>query len=331
VLNLSFGTDSSQDYRFDPLAHAAEVAASRGIVVVASAGNGDGTTTGLSDPAYDPAVIAVGALDTKGTTDRGDDVVPTFSKRGSTLEGKRGPDLVAPGKSIVSLRAPGSFVDATFGDTGRIGDRFFKGSGTSQAAAVVSGASALLLSQRPWLSPEQVRDVLRRSAYDVAGAGADDEGAGGLDLTAAYGTSTRQVSAAEVHAGGGSLDKARGTKKVKKNGVALSGEQDIFGQATDTGALAAAEATGMTGATWAAGSWAGATWAGATWAGNGWTGATWAGNAWTGATWAGATWAGATWAGATWAGNSWSGATWAGATWADANWANDLWSSASWR
>ena len=331
VLNLSFGTDSSQDYRFDPLAHAAEVAASRGIVVVASAGNGDGTTTGLSDPAYDPAVIAVGALDTKGTTDRGDDVVPTFSKRGSALEGKRGPDLVAPGKSIVSLRAPGSFVDATFGDTGRIGDRFFKGSGTSQAAAVVSGASALLLSQRPWLSPEQVRDVLRRSAYDVAGAGADDEGAGGLDLTAAYGTSTRQVSAAEVHAGGGSLDKARGTKKVKKNGVALSGEQDIFGQATDTGALAAAEATGMTGATWAAGSWAGATWAGATWAGNGWTGATWAGNAWTGATWAGATWAGATWAGATWAGNSWSGATWAGATWADANWANDLWSSASWR
>jgi serine protease AprX len=321
VLNLSFGTDSAQDYRFDPLAHAAEVAWNRGIVVVASAGNGDGTTTGLSDPAYDPAVLAVGAVDTKGTTDHADDEIPTFSKKGSSLEGKRGPDLVAPGKSIVSLRAKGSFVDTQFGDTGRIGDRFFKGSGTSQAAAVVSGASALLLSQRPGLNPDQVRDVLRRSAVDLAGVGPDAEGAGSLDLNAAFSTNSRNVSAAAVHTGGGSLDKARGTKKVQKDGVALTGEQDIFGHATDTGALASAEANGMAGATWADGSWTGATW----------TGATWANGTWTGATWAGATWAGATWAGATWANDSWSGATWAGATWADANWANDLWSSASWR
>ncbi len=119
VLNLSFGTDSTQDYRLDPLAHAAEVAWNRGIVVVASAGNGGGSTTGLSNPAYDPAVLAVGAVNTQGTTDRADDRVPAFSQRGATLEGKRAPDLVAPGSSIVSLRAPSSFVDIMHGDPAR--------------------------------------------------------------------------------------------------------------------------------------------------------------------------------------------------------------------
>lgn len=332
VLNLSFGTDSTQDYRLDPLAHAAEVAWSRGIVVVVSAGNGDGTTTGLANPAYDPAVLAVGAVNTQGTADRSDDVVPTFSQRGAALEGKRAPDLVAPGSSIVSLRAPGSFVDQLHGDTGAVGTRFFKGSGTSQAAAVVSGAAALLLSQRPTLTPDQVRDVLRRSAKDVPGANSDAEGAGSLDLTAAYSTSSRSVTAARVHAGGGSLDKARGTMRVRKNGVTLSGEQDIFGNATDTSALAAGETLG-TGSTltWTDGRWLGSPLEGATWAGATWAGATWAGRSWGGATWAGATWAGATWAGATWASDGWSGATWAGATWADADWANDLWSSASWK
>ena len=170
MLNLSFGTDSTQDYRLDPLAHAAEVAWSSGIVVVVSAGNAGGTATGLANPAYDPAVLAVGSSNTQGTSDRTDDRVSGFSQRGATAEGKRAPDLVAPGSSIVSLRAPGSFVDIMHGAAGTLNDRFFKGSGTSQAAAVVSGASALLLSQRPWLTPDQVKDILRRSAYDVPGS-----------------------------------------------------------------------------------------------------------------------------------------------------------------
>ena len=329
VLNLSFGTDSDQDYRLDPLAHAAEVAWSRGIVVVASAGNGDGTKSGLTNPAYDPSVLAVGALDTKGTVAVADDSVPAFSQRGNVSAGVRTPDLVAPGSSIVSLRAPGSFVDTTFGASGRVGERYFSGSGTSQAAAVVSGAAALLLSQRPWLSPDQVRDVLQRSAYDVPGASEDAEGAGALDLSTAYRTFAKWVKQARLHAGGGSLDKARGKMKLKRNGKTLGGEQDIFGTPTDTAALADAESDGRTtpsGATWAGGRWLGSPFNGATWAG-----ATWAGATWAGATWAGATWAGATWAGATWADDHWAGATWAGATWADANWANDLWSSASWR
>ena len=338
VMNLSFGTDSSQDHQLDPLAHAAEVAWSKGVVVVVSAGNGDGTRLGLANPAYDPAVLAVGAQNTKGTADRADDTVPAFSQRGATALGMRAPDLVAPGVSIVSLRAPGSFVDSMH-SAGAVGTRFFKGSGTSQSAAVVSGAAALLLSQRPYLTPDQVKDLLRRSAKPLASADTDAQGAGALDLAAAFSTSGRTVAAPTVNKGGGSLDKARGRFKVKFNGVALTGEQDILGNPVDTTGLALEETTSspdvLHGATWANGSWSGpvsggATWTGATWAGATWAGATWAGATWANDDWEGATWAGATWAGATWAGATWAGATWAGATWADAEWANDLWSSAGW-
>src|SRR5207247_1109334 len=57
VLNLSFGTDSTQSYVLDPLAFAAEVAWNRGIAVVAAVGNAGISASGLADPAYDPYLI----------------------------------------------------------------------------------------------------------------------------------------------------------------------------------------------------------------------------------------------------------------------------------
>ena len=107
VLNLSFGTDGTQDYRLDPLAYAAEVAWLHGIVVVVAAGNSGFGTPQLNNPAYDPYVIAVGGDDTKGTDDEGRRD-PVVADAGNAI---RHPDLVAPGKSIISLRDPGAFVD----------------------------------------------------------------------------------------------------------------------------------------------------------------------------------------------------------------------------
>ena len=69
----------------------------------------------------------------------------------------------------MSLRDPGSFIDDQFGATATVNNRFFLGSGTSQAAAVVSGAAALLLSQRPGLTPDQVKALLDGHTHSMYG------------------------------------------------------------------------------------------------------------------------------------------------------------------
>ena len=106
------------------------------------AGNeGDGHVT---SPGSDPYVITVGAADTAGTSSTANDVVPAWSGR-QQFPGYSKPDVVAPGVSVVSLRAPGSTVDVTHPE-GRVGTTYFRGTGTSMSTALVSGAVALLLA-----------------------------------------------------------------------------------------------------------------------------------------------------------------------------------------
>jgi len=336
VLNLSFGTDSTQPWRYDPLAYAAEQAWRHGIVVVVSAGNGGVASTSLSDPAYDPNLLAVGAADTQSTMGVRDDTVAAFSSTGLT----RHPDLLAPGVHMVSLRDPGSFVDQTFSSTGAVGDRFFRGSGTSQATAVVSGAAALLLSQRPGLSPDQVKELLVSSATHLRDQSSNRQGAGELNLADALTAHTPEDHPRDDGRralGSGTLEGSRGSFHVSMDGVALTGEQDIFGHAWNSAAMARAEAAADTwdggtwnGNTWSGSSWTGNTWSGNTWSGNTWSGNTWSGSSWTGNTWSGNTWSGNTWSGNTWSGNTWSGNTWSGNTWSGNTWSGNTWSGNTW-
>lgn len=118
-------------------------------MVVASAGNKqDGK---LYAPANDPFIITVGAVDDKGTSSTTDDVLTNFSSYG-TAEGVSKPDLVAPGKNIISLRGFGTVLSRTYPDR-VINEQYFRMSGTSMSAAVVTGAVALLLQDEPNLTP----------------------------------------------------------------------------------------------------------------------------------------------------------------------------------
>jgi serine protease AprX len=181
VLALAFGAPALGSYRNDPLAYAVEQAWKRDVVVVAAAGNGGAETGRLDSPAYDPYVLAVGAEDSAGTHGVADDFVPGWSSFGDE---ERNPDVVAPGVAITSLRVPGSYLDEQF-PQGRIGERFFRGSGTSQATAVTAASVALLLERRPDLSPDQVKALLTGSATPVPGVTAAQQGAGLFDLAAA--------------------------------------------------------------------------------------------------------------------------------------------------
>src|SRR5439155_2935245 len=127
----------------DPLDFAVEQVWRSGILVVVAAGNrGPGGGT-INKPADDPYVLTVGAVDTQGTPDPSDDTVAPFSSTGPTQDGLAKPDIVAPGVSIVSDRDTNSTIDRAHPNA-RVGDSYFKGSGTSQATAVVSGIASFL-------------------------------------------------------------------------------------------------------------------------------------------------------------------------------------------
>jgi serine protease AprX len=323
VINLSFGTDGVQDYVLDPLTYATEVAWRKGIVVVVSAGNEGFGSTKLNNPAYDPFVMAVGASDPNGTGSTGDDFIADFSSRGDLT---RRPDFMAPGVKIVGLRDPGSFLDTMY-PAGRRGERFFRGSGTSQAAAVVSGATALLLQKFPSMSPDDVKAAFSATGVPLkTSKGVDlEKGAERIDVKAAadkgWDVLRGRIRSDQWFApatGLGSLDASRGSYHlVDANGVALTGEVDIFGSAWD-------------GRSWSAAAWDGRSWSGDTWLGRSWSGSTWSGSTWSGDLWDGRSWSGRSWSGSTWSGSTWSGSTWSGSTWSGSTWSGSTWSGSGW-
>ena len=324
VLNLSYGTDGLQAASLDPLSHAVETAWRKGIVVVVSAGNGGYGTARLNNPAINPYVIAVGAADPNGTYSAHDDVVPSWSSRGDG----RAPDVVAPGKSIVSLRDPGSLVDLSYPEARCYGTRFFRGSGTSQAAAFVSGAAALLISQRPSIKPDQVKALLKKTARPLQGADPTAQGAGLINLKVARDTRTPSTGQSWTPSSGtGSLDAARGSAHLVSDGVELRGEQDIFGTPFSSSAWASAASAETA---WSGGDWMGNPWTGGGFGGTSWTSLTWASTPWTRSSWRGDAWTSDSWTRSSWRAGSWSGDGWTRSSWRMQGWAGNVWSSVGW-
>src|SRR4051794_4405690 len=323
VLNMSFGTDGVQQYQLDPLAFAAEQAWHKGIVVVVAAGNTGYGSVKLNNPAYDPYVLAVGGSDGLGTATTDDDIVGSWSTSG---DGQRNPDVVAPGQSIVSLRVPNSQLDAAHPE-GRTGDRFFRGTGTSQAAAVVSGAAALLLEQRPELTPDQVKALLTGTAKTLPSADRKAQGNGLIDLATASAAATpNAVQTWERSTGTGSLEKARGNHHVQQQGKELRGETSFTGKQWNAGQFAtalraaAASKTPLKGVSASGLSWSGLSWSGLSWSGLSWSGLSWSGLSWSGLSWSGLSWSGLSWSGLSWSGLSWSGLSWSGLSWSGLSW-----------
>lgn len=140
--------------------NALQYAAERDVLLVASAGNDGACTSCVAYPARDKNVLAVSAVDQN-------DTLASFSSRGPQV------DLAAPGVEVVS----------TF-----LADGYASGSGTSQAAAFVAGAAALLRDHNPDWDAARAEDRLESSARDVGSAGKDAQtGHGVLDAGGALG------------------------------------------------------------------------------------------------------------------------------------------------
>ncbi|MFD7559394.1 MULTISPECIES: type VII secretion-associated serine protease mycosin [unclassified Streptomyces] len=158
VINLSLGDDSDSAHHEAGEDEAVQYALSKGVVVVASAGNGGESGDRVSYPAAYPGVIAVTAVDRRGRKAK-------FSTR----------------NWYATVSAPG--VDVVIADPDR---SYYEGWGTSAAAAFVSGAVALIRAAHPELSPAQIKRLLEETASDSPAGGRDDSrGHGMVDPAAA--------------------------------------------------------------------------------------------------------------------------------------------------
>ncbi|MFG3722067.1 type VII secretion-associated serine protease mycosin [Streptomyces massasporeus] len=158
VINLSLGDDSASAHPEPSEDQAVQYALKKGVVVVASAGNGGEKGDHISYPAAYPGVIAATAVDRAGTR-------ASFSTR----------------RWYATVSAPG--VDVVIADPDH---KYYEGWGTSAAAAFVSGAAALVKAAHPGLAPAQIKSLLEDTARNAPSGGRDDSrGFGFIDPAAA--------------------------------------------------------------------------------------------------------------------------------------------------
>jgi type VII secretion-associated serine protease mycosin len=167
IINMSLGSaDPAGNLRA-----AIGYAVSRGVVVVASAGN-DGTSSGFAPyiyPASFTGVIAVAAVTSSGAR-------AFFSEQNSSVL------LSAPGVGVIGAGPGGEYLDAE---------------GTSPSAALVSGVVALIRSRYPALSPALVAQALITStAHRPSGGYSTGTGFGEVDAAAALRAAGRLAAAA---------------------------------------------------------------------------------------------------------------------------------------
>ena len=342
VLNISLGAPAG-DPATAPLTEAVERLWADGITVVAASGNEGG---GVEAPGLDPYVVTVGAVDAAGA-------VPAWSSRGTDFAGRAKPDLVAPGVGLVGLRAPGSTIDLA-NPSARVGDHYFRGSGTSMSTAVVAGAAALVAAAHPGWGPDRIKAALTGTADPLGQV--SGSGAGVLDLGAAAGTGTVPAANADLFP----------LRTVGRAGVPDAPEplDRLDWRAGGADGLRWAPAGGLPGPTpgaddtdawtahpWLSGGWTAASWASKSWAAQQWLARAWAARRWaaTGlepAGWAALQWSwgglraaaldglgsgvGVDWLARSWAERAWGAGDLAARSWAARSWAELAWEARSW-
>jgi serine protease AprX len=268
VLSVTETTPSS--FLASPLDTVVEQLWRRGVVVVVAAGNlGPG---GVSfAPANDPHVITVGALDPNESLDFADDFEASFSSRGITLDGFRKPNLLAPGRRVVSLLPPDSTLGRAAPAANWIAPGYASISGTSFSAPQVAGAVAVLLEQHRSWKPDQVKWALLNTARPVPGASAStlDLGAA-IDFEGVPGKANQGLRPAKFG--------ARGT--TRKMFIRMR---------------PATRCRPCPPVSWNAPSWNASSWNASSWNASSWNRASWLASSWNASSWNASSWNASSW------------------------------------
>jgi len=156
VINSSLGytdfNDASQNHTYSdmdgnttPVTVAADIAASKGMVVVNSAGNeGSSSWFHISAPSDADSVLAIGAVDEFGQ-------YVAFSGKGYSFDGRIKPNVVAQGKDAAIVNS----------NTGEI----MTGNGTSFSGPIIAGMVACLWQANPALNNMELLHAIEQSAH----------------------------------------------------------------------------------------------------------------------------------------------------------------------
>jgi len=295
VINMSFGATAHGSYRQDPIAAAVETAWKHGIVVVAASGNAGPTSGSVITPGVDPFAITIGATDDRATLTLSDDVLAWFSSWGVPTNSTSKPDLVAPGRRVVSIRVPGSALDTLLPDhvvAATNGSTYFRLTGTSMATGVVSGAVALLLEHQPQLKPDQVKAILQGTTQPfgqkTAPAPLGSTGTGLLNAYSATNSSLRTFANQGLRPADG-LDRTL--------------YPIVYGQPL---------------------AWINPSFLGMNWAAQTWQTLVWSTPAWDNYVWDNVAWETIAWDNIVWDQTSWDNIVWDNIVW-DADWDNIVW------
>ena len=203
VMSMSVGTQGGSDGQ-DATSREAQAAVDAGIVVVVAMGNNGAHE--VPSPAAADGVIAVGATDDKGTIDRSDDVIASYSNYGPRQDDN---DSDSRDELKPEISAPGSQITSAMRDTW---NAYIAMDGTSMATPHVAGVAALMLQANPNLTPADVKRIIEDTAEHRGNASApnidtrwnDHYGYGILDgfaavLTAEGGTPPPQNTTIKIN------------------------------------------------------------------------------------------------------------------------------------
>ena len=299
VVNLSIQSTVEQSYHDSALDAAVEILWFNGIVVVAATGNkgpDNGFNPVLAAPANDPFIITVGASEEKGDADRSNDSIASFTAYDETIDFSVKPEIIAPGKDIVSVLSGSSWWRNNYPDR-FVDGGYFRISGTSMATPMVAGAAALLLQAEPDLTPDQVKYRLLETAGNVGKANY-------LDVYAAVATPTMESANQGV------------TPHMLLAKMALiaywaseNGEENIDWENID---------------------WAAVNWNAVNWNAVNWNAVNWNAVNWNAVNWNAVNWNAVNWNAVNWNAVNWNAVNWNAVNWNAVNWNAVNWNALSW-
>jgi serine protease AprX len=191
------------------------------------------------------------------------------------------PDVVASGVHVLGVMPRGSFIYKHHRE-GRESSGLFRGSGTSEATAIVSGAAAAYYSTHLDAAPKQVKAAIRDAAADLHKWGS------GQGLVQMVGPDGAEAPARD--AGESRFDSKSWNDHAWRDGDWM----DLL-----------------------ASSWSGPAWDASSWSASSWSASSWSASSWSASSWSASSWSASSWSASSWSASSWSASSWSTYGWGD--------------